>query len=81
MKLGELLDGVDTLVSLPDVFVRVNDLLQQFDIGQVAHKQQPEPVDAVDTPSPVAARAPAKNAANAFDGNAALAENREWDEF
>ncbi len=28
MKLGELLDGVDTLVSLPDVFVRVNDLLE-----------------------------------------------------
>jgi len=40
MKLGELLDGVDTLVSLPDVFVRVNDLLEDprssaSEIGEV----------------------------------------------
>ena len=40
MDLRELLDGVDTLVSLPDVFIRVNELLEDpksnaSDIGEV----------------------------------------------
>ncbi len=40
MELRELMDGVDTLVSLPDVFIRVNELLEDpksnaSDIGEV----------------------------------------------
>jgi methyl-accepting chemotaxis protein len=66
---------------LADEVVRVNDMLQQFDIGQVVHKRRPDPVVAVDNSKPAPTRAPAKQAANAFDGNAALAESKEWDEF
>ncbi|MEX3007511.1 methyl-accepting chemotaxis protein [Hoeflea sp. TYP-13] len=64
---------------LADEVVRINDMLQQFDIGMAGQRKVSEPV--AQNSNAQKEQVKPKPAAAAFDGNAAIDTDGDWDEF